>query len=135
MLARKILVGLTSSSSAAISNQTIQTMGSGTQTALYRLNSSGIVQEVLNGSPNTLETWLLSGTASLYEARATVTVGSLSGGTTGSWLNLGTTRDFWVTETVIEATKSATMTVELRLAANPGTIISTETIELLASVF
>ncbi len=40
-------------------------------------------------------TWLLSGAASDYDVRFTVTSGAINnGGTTGSWLSLGTTRSW-----------------------------------------
>jgi hypothetical protein len=48
-----------------------------------------------------------------YEARATLTSGALSSGTTGSWLNLGTPRS-WVCSVPGEGSQSATLTIEIR---------------------
>ena len=69
----------------------------GASTAGYRLNTSGIVESQATAVYTTLETWLVLGSASAYEARATVTAGALSSGTAGSWLSLGTSREWTVT--------------------------------------
>ena len=86
-----------------------------TATTGYRLNSSGIVESRAVTTYATLETWLTAGTASNYEVRATVTSGTLSSGTTGSWLNLGTAREWTVARATV-GTKQAIFTVEIRNA-------------------
>ena len=65
-------------------------------TAGYRLNSSGIAESIVDVTYTTLETWLLSGAASDYEVRVTLSLGTLSSGTTGTWQNLGTSRSWTV---------------------------------------
>ena len=91
-------------------------VGSGTATGGYRLNTSGIVEKRLGGSYTTLETWLSFGTASNYECRATVISGALSSGTAGSWLSLGTSREWTVTQSVV-GTNTCDLTIEIRNAS------------------
>lgn len=80
-----------------ITDQSIQVINPSTRaTAGYRLNSSGIAESLSNLAYTTLETWLLSGAASDYEVRVTLSLGTLSSGTTGTWQNLGTSRSWTV---------------------------------------
>lgn len=60
--------------SISIANENIQaaTISPADASATYVLNSSGLVQQILNGSTSTLGTWLLGGTAGAYEVFATV---------------------------------------------------------------
>lgn len=95
----------------------------GTTTAGYRLNSSGIVEARDFAGYSTLETWLVSGTASNYEAKATVLVGSVSTGTTGSWLSLGSSREWTVTQASM-GTKQCQLLVEIRNASTLAVVDS-----------
>lgn len=70
-----------------------------TAIAGYRLNSSGVVEQRMGGSYSTLETWLGAYTNSGYEVRATLLSGTIGIGTFGSWLNLGTSREWATTST------------------------------------
>lgn len=80
-----------------LSNQAIgHSTGIGGATAGYRLNASGIVEKLVGASYSTLETWLSAGAASGYECRATVTFGTLTSGTAGSWLALSSSREWYV---------------------------------------
>ena len=80
-----------------ITDQSINvTRSSAPSTAGYRLNSSGIAESLSNLAYATLETWLLSGAASDYEVRVTLSSGTLSSGTTGTWQSLGTSRSWTV---------------------------------------
>jgi hypothetical protein len=65
-----------------------------------------------------------SNSTSLYEVRVTVTSGFLTTGSTGTWLGLGSSRS-WTVETSgsFAQTRSASLTVDFRLASVPGTII------------
>lgn len=123
--------------SVSITNQTVNSLGAGSQTVSYRLNSTGAVQRGRNGTYNTLETWLLSGSASDYEARVTETGGAgLTGGSaTNTWLGLGTTREWELTETSSGASAVTYFDVEIRLAAPPNTVLDTASIEATAIVF
>lgn len=99
-------------------------------TAIYALTNTGS-EDATNGSSST---WLLTGVASDYEARATVTAGTLTTGTTGSWLNLGTSRQWTKARTSnISGVDTASMTIEISLAG-VGAAIATATVDLTAEV-
>jgi hypothetical protein len=117
-----------------VTNQSIVASSAGTATATYRLGSDGQVYEVVNaGSPSALEQWCApTANAGNYEARVTVTVGSLSSGTTGSWLALTSTRDWTLQETTPGNTSICTFTVEIRPAGG-GSTLTSATIDLEAS--
>lgn len=72
-------------------------------TASYSIMAGGSVSDQ---DGTLLEVWKLSGAATDYEVRATVTSGTLSSGTAGAWLSLGTSRTW-------SKTTSATATVNL----------------------
>lgn len=96
-----------------ISNQSIFQLGS-PFVASYKLNNDGTVK---NHNNSLLETWLLTGSASGFEARVTVTSGALSSGTVGSWVNLGTSQTWSRSSTgetifLVEIRDAATLTVQ-----------------------
>lgn len=123
--------------SVSISDYTVNAFGVGTQTASYRLNTSGIVQRGKNAVYATLETWKLSGSASDYEARVTETggVGLTGGSATSTWLDLGTTREWELQETGSGSSSETYFTVEIRQAAPPNTVLDSASITLSAVVF
>lgn len=123
--------------SVAITDMAINSMGAGSQTVSYRLNTSGVVERGRNGVYNTLETWKLSGSSSDYEARVTETGGSgLTGGSaTSTWLGLGTSREWELTETIAGWSSTTYFTVEIRIAAPPNTVLDSAAIEANAIVF
>ena len=99
-------------------------------TATYSLTSGGL--ETATGASSS--TWLLSGAASDYDVRATVVSGTLTTGTTGSWLNLGTTRTWTKVRTSnISGIDTVSLTIEISLAG-AGVAIATATVDLTAEV-
>ena len=116
-----------------ITDQSIQVTNPSTRaTAGYRLNSSGIAESLSNLAYTTLETWLLSGAASDYEVRVTLSSGTLSSGTTGTWQNLGTSRSWTVVDTTFDGIISeADIVVEIR-DATTLMILDSATINLQA---
>lgn len=74
----------------------INSVGLGNPICGYRLNASGIVESLKNTTYATLETWLAAGAASGYECRATVTGGTLTSGTTGTWTSLASSQEWTV---------------------------------------
>lgn len=64
-----------------------------------------------------------------YECRASIVSGTLSSGTTGSWLALSSTRTW--TRTAASALNTCVFTLEIRLAAS-GVVLGTATITLTA---
>jgi hypothetical protein len=100
-------------------------------TATYSLNSDKTVQSTNEGGiPNWLDA---SGDVSLYEARMTLSVGTFSGGSgAGSWLSLASSRTWFVSQTSVGG-KTATATIEIRLASS-GIVQDSATIILEATV-
>jgi hypothetical protein len=96
-----------------------------------RLNSSGIIEE-RKASYTAFETWLLSGAASDYEVRATLNTGSLTSGTTGTWLSCGTSREWLCSSTVIGISQ-ATLTIEIRRVSD-SLILESAAVSLYAEV-
>lgn len=118
--------------SVAISDQDAANMSlaglGGTATATYRLHSNGQAYRTnLNGTLVSINgEWRVSGDTSLFEAYATWTgTGGSVGGTTGSWVNLGTTRDW--TLTVANSYQTRSLNLQIRLASS-GAVLDTATI-------
>ena len=122
-----------SNASVAISNQSAQNLSAagsgGTATATYRLNSNGGAYRTnINGTLVSINgEWLVSGSASLFEVYATWSgSGGSVGGTTGSWINLSTTRDWTLTVTNNFVVRS--LEIQIRLASS-GSVLDTATID------
>lgn len=103
-------------------------------TAGYRITSAGIEQDT--GASGTY-----SGTHEVvdpvsnlanYEVRMTVNSGSFDSGTVGSWLSLGTTRTWSISQTDI-GSKSANGTIEIRRIGTT-TVLDSDTVALTAEV-
>lgn len=104
----------------------------------YQLTSGGKEQGGIGTASSILYSdigdWVTpTSNANLYEARATLNSGAVSSGTTGSWLALTSTRTWTVTRSVI-GTASANLTIEIRLAGGPGTILASATVSMTADV-
>jgi len=121
-------VSITRVSGISLNSKTVQQVVTDPANALasYTLANTRAVQ-VSPGS--TSDEWAVSGiTASDYEARATVVSGSVSGGTTGSWLGLGTSRTWERNRTTI-GTSEVVLTIEIRDVAT-STVRATASITL-----
>lgn len=104
----------------------------------YRLTSGGKEQGGIGTASSILYSdigdWVIpNGNANLYEARATLNSGAVSSGTTGSWLALSSTQTWTVTRSVV-GTSTANLTIEIRLAGGPGTILASATVDMTADV-
>lgn len=85
--------------------------GAGTITSTYRLENDG---DVSNHDLIVLERWIQNSTNyGGYECRATVTSGTLTSGTTGTWLALSTSRS-WSRDAGAATLEEAVITVEIR---------------------
>lgn len=112
-----------------LTGQDFQATNPSSASATFQLNSSGAAQAVMAGNScnpvagttNYTGEWLLWGSSSSFECRATLVSGTLSSGTTGTWLALSTTRSWNVTSSVGagggNAGKNCTILVEIRDAA------------------
>ena len=103
----------------------------GTGVATYQLNSDGqAYRSVFSATPLVaiIGEWQLTGSASDYEVFATFSgSGGTVSGPTGSWVSLGTTRDWTLSVTNNFVTRD--LAVQIRLAST-GTVIDTATITL-----
>jgi len=109
--------GGSANASVSITNQNVFKSGRNTQTASYSIANDG---KVKNQAGAILEAWLQGsgGVVANYEVRATLDSGTLTSGTTGSWLNCSTTRTWSLTNSASDnSTIYAALTIEIRLAA------------------
>lgn len=117
----------------SITNQTISDFSGGTRTATagYQLNSNGQAQSQINATFSNLEQWCTpTSEAGNYEVFVGVLSGSLSSGTTGSWLALSTTRT-WTCTATVGSSQICTIEVSIRRTGTTTTL-DTATIELQA---
>ena len=99
-----------------------------TATCRYSLNSDGSSNE-----GDTAGTWLVGSTnGAAYEAKVTVTSGSLSSGTTGSWVALSSDQTWRVSRSSL-GTSTCTFTVQIGLAGT-STALDSATVTLSATV-
>lgn len=123
--------------SANVTNQTAYTekISPTDATAGYKLLSNGIAQKTsINGTYVSISgEWETGGSpGSAYDAYVTVTSGSLSTGTAGSWVNLGTNRT-WTRLRSGVGTSTCIFTVQIR-DANTLTVLDSASITLTAVV-
>lgn len=129
---------ITSLLAATLSNATYihTTVSPANATAGFRLDNDFSADSLAGAAYTERYTWKTgSGAAADYEARWTTISGSLSSGTAGTWLGLGTDR-VWTRTRTADGIGSDTVvgTVEIREAAAPNTVLATATITLTASV-
>jgi len=119
-------------SAAAVTDQSITSMGpTGTRTAGYRLNTSGIAESRVQADYSTIETWLVVGAASDYEVRATLVTGdALTSGVVGTWQALSTSQE-WRISVTTPGTKLSELLIEIRTTA--GVVVDSATVTLAAS--
>lgn len=122
----------------SITDQTLGAASPGAAYTYYFLTSAGQVESSVNAggsSPSNIEQWCTpTSQASNYEARVTVQVGSLSGGSgSGSWLALSSTLNWYVDNFSSGTTNSCTILVEIRRTGT-GTVLDSATIILNAEV-
>lgn len=100
---------------------------SGSTYAGYQVASSGVINKREGSATTFYETWLVTGSASDYEVRATLAGGtSPSGSALGTWLGCGATRDWGLTDVVADASPvTCDLTIEFRLAGGSGLVLDT----------
>lgn len=96
-------------------------------TAGYQLESDGDVGARGNGTGGAyadIGDWITPKAAAgaTYECRVTLVSGTLSSGTTGTWLALSTTRTWTVAAT--SSVKTCTFTIEIRRASDGAVLAS-----------
>lgn len=115
-----------------ISDLTVTTVQAGAATtANYQLESDGDIGRsnptgtAMNDGGDWITPKAAAGAA--YECRATLISGTLTSGTTGSWLALSTTRTWGVNSGSPPGKKVCTFTLEIRRASD-GVVLDTATI-------
>ncbi len=100
-----------------------------TLTVFHELTNTGAI----NNSLTELAKWITPqiGMAN-YEVFATLNSGSLTSGSTGAWLNLGTTRKWGIIRSTVGAS-SANLTLQIRRVGTAITL-ATSTVQLSANV-
>lgn len=95
-------------------------------------NDGDIVRVTTDAGTADVGDWITpkSAAGGAYEVYVTVNSGTLSSGTSGSWLSLGTSQT-WTRACLDGGSESVSITVELRKAAS-GVVMATSTISLTA---
>jgi len=115
------------SARVALTNRTVSAVGvDNPQTASFQLNNNGTT------TPSATGQWMLTGSASDYQCQATLASGTLSSGTVGSWLGLGTTRTW--TRQSSGSLQTATITLDIRDAITSEVLVSGVSVGLEAEV-
>lgn len=104
-------------------------------TCFYQIRTDGYVYGTNLGIPfDQLEQWISPTSAATgYEVYATLTSGSLSGGTVNTWLPITVTREWYVQETGNVGTETAALDFQVRKIGTT-TVLDTWTITLEATV-
>lgn len=103
------------------------------QAALTIENDGDIVETTNTLGAQDVGDWIApkSAAGANYEVRCTVNSGSLSSGTTGSWLSLGTSRSWVVAVSSGGGSATANVTIEIRRAS--GATLDSATISISAN--
>ena len=103
----------------ALSGVAVSSVGSGSQTATYTLESDGdVVTVTTSGGSVDAGDWIdpKASAPSDYEVKATLNSGTPNGGSsaTGSWLALTSNRSWGVTQVVVGVATQVDLTIEIR---------------------
>jgi len=116
----------------ALSGVSVSSVGAGTQTATYTLESDGdVVTATTDGGSVDAGDWISpkASAPSDYEVKATLNAGTLTSGTTGSWLALTSNRSWSVTQIVNSGSSNAAdLTIEIRKGS--GATLATASVTL-----
>jgi hypothetical protein len=120
----------------ALSNVNVSSIGAGSQTATYTLESDGdVVSDSTIFGPVDEGDWITpkANAPSDYEVQATLNAGTLTSGTTGSWLALTSNRSWTLTQATVGAADTVDLTIEIRKGS--GATLASATITLEAEQF
>jgi hypothetical protein len=105
--------------------------------AQFSLTNAGLTTQLISTGSYNDDPWCVPGSSSAdYEVYATLIAGALTSGTTGSWLGLGTTRTWDVSNTYLGSDvdeKYAALNLEIR-AIGTTEILATGGLTLSATV-
>jgi hypothetical protein len=125
---------LSSAPVVGLANETVQDLGvNNPASAGYRLTSAGLIDVIPAGSFVPAGAWIAPQIGmGDYEARATVSSGSgglLTGSATATWLNLGTTRAWTLSNGLSGVFCDRVLTIEIRDVAT-STVLTSAAITL-----
>jgi hypothetical protein len=115
----------------SLSGVSVSSVGAGTQTATYTLESDGdVVTATTDGGSVDAGDWISPKAAapSDYEVQATLVGGTLSTGTTGSWLALTSNRSWTLQRVTVGAADQVDLTIEIRKGS--GATLASATVTL-----
>jgi len=115
----------------SLSGVAVSSVGSGTQTATYTLESDGdVVTATTGGGSVDAGDWIdpKANAPSDYECRATLNSGTLTSGTTGSWLALTSNRSWSLQQITIGQATQVDLTIEIRKGS--GATLASATVTL-----
>lgn len=116
----------------SLSGVAVSSVGSGSQTATYTLESDGdVVTATTPGGSIDAGDWIdpKANAPSDYEVRATLNSGTLSSGTTGSWLALTSNRSWTLTRVTVGAANQVQLTIEIRKGSGAALASATVTLD------
>ena len=115
----------------ALSNVSVSSTGAGSQTATYTLESDGdVMSDSSIFGPVDEGDWITpkANAPSDYEVQATLNSGTLTSGTTGSWLALTSNRSWTLTQATVGAADTVDLTIEIRKGS--GATLASATVTL-----
>ena len=115
----------------SLSGVAVSSVGSGSQTATYTLESDGdVVTATTPGGSIDAGDWIdpKANAPSDYEVRATLNSGTLTSGTTGSWLALTSNRSWTLTQVTVGVATQVDLTIEIRKGS--GATLASATVTL-----
>jgi hypothetical protein len=115
----------------SLSGVAVSSVGAGTQTATYTLESDGdVMSATTDGGSVDAGDWIdpKANAPSDYEVQATLVSGTLSTGTTGSWLALSSNRSWTLQRVTVGVATQVTLTIEIRKGS--GAVLASATVTL-----
>ena len=127
--------GKSAGATVNFNDATVTAAGVPSQSAGYRINTNGFVYQVVNGVDTSLGQWVTPSSAGgNYEVFATLVSGTLSSGTTGSWVATSGT-PLWTRVAAISGTiNTVVLSMQVR-ATGTGTVLDTWSVTLEAERF
>jgi hypothetical protein len=126
------IIGSLSGDRITLSGVGVSSTGTGTQTATYTLESDGdVITATTPGGSVDAGDWIVpkASAPSDYEVRATLVSGTLSTGTTGSWLALSSNRTWTLQQVVVGTATQVTLTIEIRKGSGVALASATVTLD------
>ena len=127
--------GKSAGATVNFNDASVTAAGVPSQSAGYRINTNGFVYQVVNGTDTSLGQWVTPSSAGgNYEVYASLVSGTLSSGTTGSWVATSGS-PLWTRVAAISGTLNIVELVMDVRATGTGTILDTWSIQLEAERF